>query len=143
MKTLICRLSVLLIFMAVFGEGLAFGQTGGFVVDFKVSSPFSVGDATFPAGSYTARQQQDDLGILEISSADGQHSALVGCEPMYANTNPTKTELTFHKYGNSLFLKEIWTAGNTSGLYVIGGPQEKRARKSGKPTKVSVPANAK
>lgn len=141
MKTIIYRMLVFLLFCGFIGVGVTYAQ--GFAVDFKVSSPFSVGDATFPAGSYTARQQQDDLGILEISSADGQHSAFVGCEPLDATAPVTKTELTFHKYGDSLFLKQIWISGNPSGLYVIGGPQEKKARKTGKPTKVSVPATTK
>src|SRR5271165_5882451 len=118
MKTAICRFSVLLMLLATLGAGFALAQSG-FAVDFKVSSSFSVGDATFPAGSYTARQQQDDLGILEISSADGQHSAFVSCEPIDASAPVTKTELTFHKYGNSLFLKQIWVSGSPSGLYLM------------------------
>jgi hypothetical protein len=141
MKTLIYRMMIFLLFLVSLGPRLTYAQPG-FAVDFKVSSSFSAGNATFPAGSYTARQQQDDLGIVEISSADG-HSAFVACEPLDATSAVTKTELTFHKYGNSLFLKQIWISGNPSGLYLVGGPQEKQARKTGKPTKVSVPATAK
>ena len=141
MKALIHRMTIFLLFLAV-GPRLTNAQPG-FAVDFKASSSFSAGNATFPAGSYTARQQQDDLGIVAISSADGQHTAFVACEPLDATSPVTKTELTFHKYGDSLFLKQIWISGNPSGLYLVGGPQEKQARKTGKPTKVSVPATAK
>jgi hypothetical protein len=141
MKALIYRMMIYLLFLGSLGAGLIHAQSG-FAVDFKVSNSFSAGSATFPAGSYTARQQ-DDLGIVEISSVDGQHSAFVACEPLDATSPVTKTELTFHKYGNSLFLKQIWISGNPSGLYLVGGPQEKQARKAGKPTKVSVPATAK
>jgi hypothetical protein len=142
MKALIYRMMIYLLFLGSLGAGLTYAQSG-FAVDFKVSSSFSAGSATFPAGSYTARQQQDDLGIVEISSVDGQHSAFVACEPLEATSPVTKTELTFHKYENSLFLKQIWISGNPSGLYLVGGPQEKQARKTGKAVKVSVPATAK
>jgi hypothetical protein len=142
MKTAIYRMMIFLLFLVSVGPRLTYAQPG-FAVDFKASSSFSAGNATFPAGSYTARQQQDDLGIVAISSADGQHTAFVACEPLDATSPVTKTELTFHKYGDSLFLKQIWISGNPSGLYLVGGPQEKQARKTGKPTKVSVPATAK
>jgi hypothetical protein len=134
-------MTIFLLFLVSVGPRLTNAQPG-FAVDLA-SSSFSAGNATFPTGSYTVRQQQDDLGIVAVSSADGQHTAFVACEPLDATSPVTKTELTFHKYGNSLFLKQIWISGNPSGLYLVGGPQEKQARKTGKPTKVSVPATAK
>jgi hypothetical protein len=119
---------IFLLFLVSLGPRLTNAQPG-FAVDFKASSSFSAGNATFPAGSYTVRQQQDDLGIVAISSADGQHTAFVACEPLDATSPVTKTELTFHKYGDSLFLKQIWISGNPSGLYLVGGPQESRLGK--------------
>jgi hypothetical protein len=141
MKTLFCGSFVLLMFVASLGSGLAVAQ-GQPLVDFKMSSPFSVGNVTFPAGSYSIRKQPEDLWTLEIWSDNG-HSAFVECDPLDADTPPAKTELTFHKYGNTLFLKQIWIAGNTSGFYLMGGAPEQQARKTGKPSKVSVPATTK
>jgi len=46
-----------------------------------------------------------------------------------------KTEPTFHRYGSSLYLKQIWVKGSTDGCLIPSGPAEKNDRKSGKPAK--------
>ena len=76
MKTLIYRMSIFLLFLVSVGPRLTNAQPG-FAVDFKASSSFSAGNATFPAGSYTVRQQQ--------------HTAFVACEPLDATSPVTKT----------------------------------------------------
>jgi hypothetical protein len=58
MKTLIYRMTIFLLFLVSVGPRLTNAQPG-FAVDFKASSSFSAGNATFPAGSYTVRQQQE------------------------------------------------------------------------------------
>ena len=58
--------------------------------------------------------------------------------------NPAaKSELTFHRCGSSLYLKQIWVQGSTDGCLIPSGPAEKKDRKSGKPTKEVVPGTAK
>jgi len=55
----------------------------------------------------------------------------------------TKTELTFNKYGDSQYLKQISVRGSTQGCLLATGNAEKKAKKSGKPTKEGVGGNAK
>ena len=92
---------------------------------------------TFPAGNYNVKPTQDDIETLIISSPDG-HSAFISSEPSEAINPAAKTELTFHRYGNSLYLKQIWVKGSTDGCLILSGPAEKKDRKSGKPTKETV-----
>jgi len=111
-------------------------------VDFKVTNSFVALNATFPAGTYNVKPSADDNETLIISSSDG-HSAFIPCEPSEAINPAAKTELTFHRYGSSLYLKQIWIKGSTDGCLIPSGPTEKKDRKSGKPTKETVPGTAK
>lgn len=111
-------------------------------VDFKATSPFVGENVTFPAGTYTVKPTQEDIFTLIVSSSDG-HSAYISCEPSEAINPAAKTELTFHRYGSSLYLKQIWVKGSTDGCVIASGPAEKKDRKSGKPTKETVPGTAK
>jgi len=111
-------------------------------VDFKVTSSFVAQNVTFPAGTYNVKPTQDDIETLVVSSADG-HSAYIPCEPSEAINPAAKTELTFHRYGSSLYLKQIWVKGSTDGCLIPSGPAEKKDRKSGKPTKETVPGTVK
>lgn len=111
-------------------------------VEFKVTSSFIAQNVIFPAGTYNIRPTQDDIDMLIVSSSDG-HSAFIPCEPMDAINPAAKTELTFHRYGGSLYLHQIWIRGSTDGCLIALGPAEKKDRKSGKPTKETVPGTAK
>jgi len=111
-------------------------------VDFRATSPFVAQNVTFPAGTYNVKPTQDDIEMLIVSSADG-HSAFIPCEPLEAINPAAKTELTFHRYGSSLYLKQIWVKGSTDGCLIASGPAEKKDRKSGKPTTETVPGTAK
>jgi hypothetical protein len=54
MKTLVCKLFVFVSLVGVLGAGVAKGQITN-AVDFKAPSSFFAGEATLPAGSYSAR----------------------------------------------------------------------------------------
>jgi hypothetical protein len=143
MRITLRRLFVLLVLLCSYtvSRTLAQLQTPN-GADFKVTNSFVAQNVTFPAGSYNIRPTQDDLDMLMVSSSDG-HSAFIPCEPMEAINPAAKTELTFHRYGSSLYLKQIWIKGSTDGCLIVSGPAEKKDRKSGKPTKESVPGTAK
>jgi hypothetical protein len=51
--------------------------------------------------------------------------------------------VTFHKYGNTLVLKNISIAGTAAGYVVQTSHAEKNTAKAGNATKVSVPAQKK
>ena len=111
-------------------------------VDFRATSSFVAQNVTFPAGTYNVKPSQNDSETLIVSSADG-HSAFIPCEPLDAINPAAKTELTFHRYGSSVYLKQIWVKGSTDGCLIPSGPAEKNDRKSGKPTKETVPGTTK
>lgn len=110
-------------------------------IDFKTSSSFVAQNVTLPAGSYNIRPMQDDMETLILSSSDG-HSALIPCEAL-ESSGPSKTEITFHRYGKTLYLNQVWSAGNSTGCLIQAGPAEKKERKSGKPTQETVAATSK
>ena len=143
MRFTLCRLFVLLVLLCsytVFRTVAQLQTPNG--VEFRATSPFTAQNVTFPAGTYNVKPSQDDIEMLIVSSADG-HSAFLPCEPAEAINPAAKTELTFHRYGSSLYLKQIWVKGSTDGCSIPSGPAEKKDRKSGKPTKEAIPGTAK
>jgi hypothetical protein len=135
-------LFVLLLLVCTYGVSQIDAQIATNGVDFKVTTSFVAQNVTFPAGTYTIKPTQDDIDMLVVSGADG-HSAFIPCEPLDAINPATKTELTFHRYGGSLYLNQIWVKGSTDGCLIAPGPAEKKDRKSGKPTKETVSGTAK
>ena len=143
MRLAFCKLFVLLVLLCSYTVSRIVAQiTTPNGVDFKVTSSFVAQNATFPAGSYSVKPSPDDIETLIVSSSDG-HSAFIPCEPSETINPSAKTELTFHRYGSSLYLKQVWVKGSTDGCLIPSGPAEKKDRKSGKPTKETVPGTAK
>ena len=139
MKHLFFKLLAVLFFLgavSVLGTNAQLPPNG---VEFKAAFPFVLGTETFPAGTYTIKPTQDDLDILDISGATG-HSGFTYCEEFDTNAPATKTQLTFNKYGTTRYLKQISVSGSTQGCAFATGNAEKKAKKSGKPTKEAVEA---
>jgi hypothetical protein len=140
MKRTACKLLVLLMVMGTLGAVEAKAQIE---MHLKMSSPFIAGETMFPAGSYTIIQQEGEPELLEISSADHAHSALLTSEIITSETPRAKSEIIFNRYGNSLVMKQLWVAGSSDGFLVFTGRAEKRAARAGKPTKQSVEVTSK
>ena len=88
---------------------------------------FHVGNTKFPAGEYRIHVLDDsDLTTMEISSMDNSASALFQVREADTNSQPTKTELLFNKYGNRYFLAKMFDEGNPSGVQVSESGYEKR-----------------
>src|SRR6202035_607192 len=67
----------------------------------KIPFLFHVGNTQLPAGEYRIRMLDDsDLAVMQISSVDGSASAVFQVEEAGKNSEPVKSELIFHKYGN-------------------------------------------
>jgi hypothetical protein len=142
MKVVICRSFVLLFALgalAVYGINAQLPPNG---VEFKSTFPFVVGTETYPAGTYTIKPTQEDPDVLAITGAPG-HAGFSYCEEYDAPSAATKTELTFNKYGSTGYLKQISVSNSAQGCLLATGNAEKKAKKSGKPTKEAVEGNAK
>ncbi len=142
MKTLFSRFFLLAVVIVTVAACCATAQTQTNTIMFTSPGPFVAGETTFPSGTYTLTQSPDDLSVWEISSDSKSASALMLTE-MADVAAPTKNELTFHKYGSTLVLKQIWIAGSSTSYIVQTGYVERKAAKAGKPTMVAVPAQKK
>jgi hypothetical protein len=96
-------------------------------VEFTTSFPFTVGNTTVPAGSYTIKQDDDDAAILELR---GAHAAVFFQTVATATPEtPSKTEVVFKRYGSGYVLKDVFLAGSNTGAESILVEGEKHAAK--------------
>jgi hypothetical protein len=142
MKAFITRSFIL---AALFGTLAAVGARaqGGPALTFKASGPFIAGDAKFPAGTYTIRQEPESDQEWEISSDSKPLSAFLASYQGDPITPNQKVEVTFQKYGNTLILKGFAIPGLPKSFVLEESYAEKKAAKTGKPTKVTAPAEKK
>jgi hypothetical protein len=96
-------------------------------VEFTTSFPFTVGNTTVPAGSYTIRPDDDNPQILELMGKDT--AALFQIQTAQARETPSKTELVFSRYGNSYVLKSIWIEGSNDGAETMPVEGERHVAK--------------
>ena len=88
---------------------------------------FHAGNTELPPGKYVIHMlDNSDLTMMEISSADGRMSALLDVREAEANSEPTRDELIFNKYGNRYFLAKLFEQGSSSGSQVTESRYEKR-----------------
>jgi hypothetical protein len=96
-------------------------------VEFTTSFPFTVGNTTIPAGTYTIRPDEDNPAILQLN---GVHAAvLFETENKQMRETPSKTEVVFKHYGDGYVLKDIWVAGSNDGAETTAVEGERHAAK--------------
>jgi hypothetical protein len=96
-------------------------------VEFKTSFPFTVGNATLPAGSYTIRPDDSDPQVLELTGAHA--SVFFATENVSPRETPSKSEVVFKRYGDRYVLKDIWVEGTTTGAEAVTVHGERHAAK--------------
>ncbi len=96
-------------------------------VKFTTSFPFTVGNTTMPAGSYTINPDFDNPQILELAGSGG--FALFQVELTEANKTPSTTEVVFKRYGSGYLLKDIWVEGQNSGATATAAEGERHAKR--------------
>ena len=110
----------------------------------KASIPFDfvVGDHAYSAGEYTVKSVSQGSAAIRIDNADESEKGISlssACEKLQP---ATQTTLVFQRVGNSYFLYQIWTEGNSAGREF---PKSKRevqlAKNNSKPELVMVAAN--
>lgn len=138
MKALPFKLLFFLVFLGTLGVSGAKAQPFK-GVNFKMSTPFVAGDATFPAGDYRIRRAPGhNPNLLTLSNAEGTNSVFLACKPIKGKAPVAETVLIFHRYDKTLYLNKIWRAHNTNGILVPTGPPEETEMKSGEPKDESV-----
>lgn len=113
-------------------------------VEFKTAFPFVIGTQNLPAGEYTIKPTQEDIDMLIISTPSGR-SIYAYCDEIDLNSAPAKTEITFRKYGSGTtrFLRQITVGGATQGCSFATSASEKKAKKSGSPSKEAIDGKSK
>jgi len=108
------------------------------LINFTSKSPFSIGNTKLPAGNYQISTDGSDLMLFECTNESKGTSVLFEADS--TDTTPSKSSVTFAKYGDQLVMKGFTAAGG-QGFFIPLSLPEKQAKKSGaKPTKVTTPA---
>ena len=108
----------------------------------KIPFQFHVGNSELPAGEYRIRMVDDsDLTVMQINSLDGSASAVFQVEETEKNSEPAKTELIFHKYGNRYFLAKLFDESNPDGSKLVESSYEKKISQATSQYQEHVPAH--
>lgn len=87
-------------------------------LDFSTDFAFTAGSTKMPAGAYTITQSEDMQGIMKITAASGNHSAMVSFTPMQAETTHATSDVTFRRYGKAEYLDTVLVGGQKYGMKV-------------------------
>jgi len=143
MKTRVGRLVVLALVVSTIAALTGRAQITN-QLDFKVSQPFTAGNATLAAGSYVIRPVQGtDHMVIEISSASGKPSIMVEVESVQPDAAQGGSHVIFNKYKNILVLSQVFPGAGNTGYQLLPGHPEKLAAKTETPTKQTVSSTAK
>ena len=124
--------------LALLGSLPATAQDMGLNAKFTMATPFYVGGAKLPPGTYSLKQSVDDPSTYVVTNSSGTHTVDVLGHP---STKASKSgiEMIFHRYGTGEYLVGVETATGTS-VELDPGVAEKLAAKKGTPQTHSVPA---
>jgi hypothetical protein len=89
---------------------------------------FTVGDNALSAGEYSVSAigvGHDALAIQAINAKDNA----VRLVNTTAGSAEKSSKLVFHRYGNTFFLSEVWTAGEAQGRQLLKSHQERAIEK--------------
>jgi hypothetical protein len=132
---------IALVFTLTFSPTKAHAQITG-EIEANIPFQFHAGNAKLPPGKYVIHMlDTTDLGIMEISSADGSTSALFEVRQTEVNSAPAKTELIFNKYGNRYFLATLFDEGNPDGSTIGKSHYEEKVGEAAAEAQAHVPAH--
>jgi hypothetical protein len=142
MKTVTGKLILFALGMMTIGVSAGHAQIAN-QLGFKASQPFTVGNTTLAAGSYTIRQAEFDSTVLEIASTSGRPAVLVDTVSTQPESPQGPSHLVFNKYKNVLALSQIFPGNGNTGYTLVQGHPEQLAAKTETPTKQTVPTSGK
>ncbi|HEY6045812.1 MAG TPA: hypothetical protein VIU65_04365 [Pyrinomonadaceae bacterium] len=92
----------------------------------KANVPFEfiVGDKTLAAGKYSVSAIGITHDALAIQGIKANDSAVRLVNTTTGSAERT-SKLVFHRYGNTFFLSEVWTAGERQGRQLLKSRQER------------------
>lgn len=108
---------------------IAFAQLPGEPIRANIPFDFLVTGRTLPAGEYEISRLGDEPVQLLISNTRNRHEHATIETQSEEGKVPGHGKLVFHRYGDSYFLHEIWTAGIETGRELPMSHQEKALRR--------------
>ena len=107
----------------------ASAQLPGAPLRANIPFDFSVRGKTLPAGEYEFRRITDDPSSLEVLNIHQNHEhTLFNTDPVEKGKIARRGEIVFHRYGDTYFLYEVWTAGLETGRELPISKQERFLR---------------
>jgi hypothetical protein len=102
-------------------------QLPGTSVRVNIPFDFIIRGRTLPAGTYEVRTISDSVEGLIIRNVSDHHDHIMfETERLDVAKAPNRSEIVFHRYGDSYFLSEILTAGEETGSEVIPSRAERQ-----------------
>ena len=95
---------------------------------------FVIGERSLPAGVYTVKSFGSN--VEGWYDENGRGLLLINTIPMGKEAEPNTAKLVFHRYGETYFLREVWSGG--ASYEVRAGDREHRMAKLQKPEVVAV-----
>jgi hypothetical protein len=91
-----------------------------FASKFYIPFDFSIRGKAFPTGRYVVeRSSSPDSGFWVMRNERGNRGASFPVMQLESQAAPEQSQLVFAKYGDTYNLRKVWTAGQTTGYYVV------------------------
>jgi hypothetical protein len=91
-----------------------------FASKFYIPFDFSIRGKSFPAGRYVVeRGPSADSGFWMIRNERGNRGASFPVMQLESQAAPEQSQLVFARYGDTYYLRKVWTAGQTTGYYIV------------------------
>jgi hypothetical protein len=125
MKSRILKTMLMACFLFSLTAVTAQAQGGNnLVVD--VPFDFTVSGKSLPAGRYAVvRGTQGSADGLRLQSSDGKKAVYVLTKPIQSTDTHEQGAVVFTRYGNQLFLTQVWIAGKSTGREMFKGAGER------------------
>jgi hypothetical protein len=107
----------------------AYAQMPGAPLRATIPFDFNIRGKTLPAGDYEIRRITDEPGGLEVLNVHRSNEhAMFETGPVEAARIARHSEIIFHRYGDTYFLHEVWSAGLETGRELPLSRQERFLR---------------
>jgi hypothetical protein len=84
-------------------------------VQAKVPFDFMLGGKLYPAGQYSVQNVIPDHQMLRLRNKTSLRAVFIPYQPASSPVPAERTQLVFHRLGNTYFLRQVQVAGSTLG----------------------------
>jgi len=104
-------------------------QNPGMAERVVIPFDFIVRGKTLPAGTYTVRRINDSSEALVMENFRLRSHVTFETEPFESRSAPERSELVFHRYGDTYFLRQIRTAGEAEAVELATSRAERELQR--------------